>query len=84
MIASVCLQVHLTDREALRFIRSPCDTFPPMNSSTLPRATAILAFLAVNLCAQKPVLSEDFESGKIDPAVWDVRQKGGETIVWAR
>ena len=55
-----------------------------MNSSTLPRATAILAILAVNLCAQKPVLSEDFESGKIDPAVWDVRQKGGETIVWAR
>ena len=40
----------------------------------------MLAGLTTMLYAQKPVIEEGFESGKIDPAVWDVRQKGGETI----
>src|ERR1017187_8655467 len=47
---------------------------------TLVGAAAVLAGLTTTLYAQKPILTEDFESGKIDPAVWDVRQKGGETI----
>src|SRR3984885_4205216 len=51
-----------------------------MNSFTLLRWAALFAALACSLLAQKPVLNEDFESGKIDPAVWEVRQKGGETI----
>ena len=50
-----------------------------MISSTLLRQ-ALLVALSGNLLSQKPVLTEDFESGKIDPAVWEVRQKGGETI----
>jgi len=51
-----------------------------MGSFTLLRGAALLAVLGGSILAQKPVLTEDFESGKIDPAVWDVRQKGGETI----
>ena len=51
-----------------------------MSSSILLRSAALFAALAGSLLAQKPVLTEDFESGKIDPAVWDMRQKGGETI----
>jgi hypothetical protein len=34
----------------------------------------------VILCAQKAVFSENFESGKIDPAVWDQRVTGTATI----
>jgi len=40
----------------------------------------MLAALAAGLYAQKPVLTEDFESGKIDPAVWDLRKQGAPTI----
>ena len=48
--------------------------------TTLLRSIAVFAAVAAGLYAQKPVFTEDFESGKIDPAVWDTRQKGGETI----
>ena len=51
-----------------------------MNPSTLLRSAGLLAALTSSLLAQKPVLTEDFETGKIDPAVWETRQKGGETI----
>ncbi len=62
-------------------MRQPsCDRLLRVISSTVLRGAALLAALAGNLLSQKPVLTEDFESGKIDPAVWDVRQKGGETI----
>ena len=44
------------------------------------RSAAMLAALAAGLYAQKPVLTEDFESGKIDPAVWDLRKQGAPTI----
>ena len=45
------------------------------------RFAAAFAMLAAGLYAQqKPVLTEDFESGKINPDVWDTRQHGGETI----
>jgi hypothetical protein len=40
-----------------------------------------LAALATGLLAQtKPVFTENFESGKIDPAVWDIRTTGPATI----
>jgi hypothetical protein len=48
--------------------------------SNLVRAAALLVGFAGTLLSQKPILTEDFESGKIDPALWEVRQKGGETI----
>jgi hypothetical protein len=51
-----------------------------MSPFTLLRGPALLTAIAGSLLAQKPVLTEDFESGKINTAVWDVRQKGGETI----
>ena len=53
-----------------------------MTLRTLIGAATVLAGLTATttLYAQKPVLTEGFESGKIDPAVWDTRQKGGETI----
>ncbi len=35
---------------------------------------------AVSLFAQKPVFTEDFELGKLDPAVWDQRTQGVATI----
>jgi hypothetical protein len=41
----------------------------------------IASVLAMGLYAQsKPVFTEDFESGKIDPAVWDQRVLGMDTI----
>ena len=43
----------------------------------------LIAFtgLAGSLCAQgKPAFKEDFESGKIDPAVWDQRVTGTATV----
>jgi len=55
-------------------------TFRTPTFRTLIGAAAVLAGLTTTLYAQKPVLEEGFESGKIDPAVWDTRQKGGETI----
>ena len=37
--------------------------------------------LACGLSAQnKPVFTENFESGKIDPAIWDQRVNGTDTI----
>jgi hypothetical protein len=51
-----------------------------MRLTTILRYAAAVAALATGLYAQKPVLTEDFESGKIDSSVWDTRQKGGETI----
>jgi hypothetical protein len=45
------------------------------------RVFAIAAVFSFGLAAQnKPVLTEDFESGKIDPAVWDQRAAGTATI----
>jgi hypothetical protein len=44
------------------------------------RSAAALAAFAACVYAQKPVLTEDFESGKIDPAIWDTRAKGAPTI----
>jgi hypothetical protein len=50
---------------------------------TLKTTTAIfcsLALLAVSLPAQnKPVFEENFESGKLDPAIWDQRVTGTAT-----
>jgi hypothetical protein len=40
----------------------------------------VLGALASGLFAQQPVLTENFESGKIDPAVWDQRVAGTATI----
>jgi hypothetical protein len=51
-----------------------------MRFTAVLRAAAMLATLAAAMYAQKPVLTEDFESGKIDPAVWDTRAKGAPTI----
>ncbi|HVW09066.1 MAG TPA: hypothetical protein VHC90_10825, partial [Bryobacteraceae bacterium] len=48
--------------------------------TTLLRSAAAAAAFAACLCAQKPVLTEDFESGKIDPAKWEVRAKGAPTM----
>lgn len=46
-----------------------------------PLATALLlAASATSLYAQKPLLTEDFESGKIDPAIWEIRAKGAPTM----
>jgi hypothetical protein len=42
-----------------------------MLSFTVFRLTGTLTLFAAGLFAQKPVLTEDFESGKLDPAVWD-------------
>lgn len=44
------------------------------------RALTVAAVVSLSLSAQKPVFSENFESGKIDPAVWDVRTNGADTI----
>jgi hypothetical protein len=51
-----------------------------MTFRTLAGSAAVFAALASSLYAQKPVLTEDFESGKIDPAVWDLRKQGAPTI----
>jgi hypothetical protein len=51
-----------------------------MNFTTLVRGAAALTALAVSLSAQKPVFTENFESGKIDPAVWEQRVTGTATI----
>ena len=47
----------------------------------LPKTVFLLplALCAACLFAQKPVFTEDFESGKIDPAVWDSRSAGDAT-----
>ena len=51
-----------------------------MNRTILTTA-ALAAASAIGLFAQgKPVFSENFESGKIDPAVWDQRVAGTATI----
>lgn len=44
------------------------------------RAAALFAAATACLYAQKPVLTEDFESGKIDEAKWEVRAKGAPTM----
>jgi hypothetical protein len=51
-----------------------------MTFRTLLGSAAILAAFAVGLHAQAPVLTEDFESGKIDPAKWETRAKGAPTM----
>src|SRR6185312_10186584 len=48
--------------------------------TTLLRSAAALAAFTACLYAQKPVLTENFESGKIDPAVWEVRAQGAPTM----
>jgi hypothetical protein len=51
-----------------------------MKSSTLPAAGFLLAILTASLPAQnKAVFEENFESGKLDPAVWDQRVTGTAT-----
>ena len=41
------------------------------------RAAGVLAILAASLSAQnRPVFEENFESGKLDPAMWDQRVTG--------
>jgi hypothetical protein len=44
------------------------------------RLTGLVALIASGLYAQRPVLTEDFESGKIDPAVWEQRSAGDATV----
>jgi hypothetical protein len=45
------------------------------------RAVTVAAILCFSLSAQnKPVFTENFESGKLDPAVWDQRLNGTDTI----
>ncbi len=47
----------------------------------MTRTPLLLAIFAATLAAQsKPVFTENFESGKIDPAVWDTRTAGTATI----
>jgi hypothetical protein len=51
-----------------------------MKFSTLLAAASVLAVSPAMLSAQnKPVLEESFESGKLDPAVWDQRVTGTAT-----
>ncbi len=38
------------------------------------------AFLSALAAQSKPVFSESFESGKLDPSVWDVRTMGAATV----
>ena len=41
----------------------------------------ITAVCASSLTAQsKPIFSESFESGKLDPSIWDVRTMGAATV----
>jgi hypothetical protein len=51
-----------------------------MQFTTIVQTAAMLAAFTPGLYAQKLVLTEDFESGKIDPAVWDLRHQGAPTI----
>jgi len=51
-----------------------------MNLTIIIRGAAVCAALAGCLCAQSPVFTESFESGKLDPAVWDQRVMGTATI----
>ncbi len=44
------------------------------------RTLAAFALIAATAAAQKPVFTENFESGKLDPAVWDQRVAGTATI----
>jgi hypothetical protein len=45
------------------------------------RLSSVAAILSASLFAQdKPVFEENFESGKLDPAVWDQRTMGAPTI----
>ena len=51
-----------------------------MKFSTIMAAAGVLATLPASLPAQsKPVFEESFESGKLDPAVWDQRVTGTAT-----
>jgi hypothetical protein len=50
-----------------------------MRFSTILRSAAVSTALTACLYAQKPVLTEDFESGKLNPAVWDQRVTGVST-----
>ncbi len=57
--------------------------FSPMQSKkrTLTVIAALAAGWGGSLAAQtKPVFTENFESGKLDPAVWDARTMGTATI----
>ena len=51
-----------------------------MQFTAILRSVAMLAAFTCSIYAQKPVLTEDFESGKIDPAIWDTRAKGAPTM----
>ena len=51
-----------------------------MNFSAVMAAVCVLPFLTTTLPAQnRPVFEESFESGKLDPAVWDQRVSGAAT-----
>ena len=48
--------------------------------ATMLKLPFVLLGAAACLMAQKPVFTEDFESGQIDPKVWDQRTQGGATL----
>jgi hypothetical protein len=47
---------------------------------TMKIALFACCLAAASLNAQKPVFSEDFESGQLDPKVWDQRTQGTATL----
>src|SRR5215472_18739260 len=50
-------------------------------AQNLFNSVVIAAAFASCLSAQsKPVFSEGFESGRLDPAIWDVRTMGAATV----
>jgi hypothetical protein len=51
-----------------------------MNLQGVKIVLAIAACASASLARTKPVFSENFESGKINPAVWDQRVQGTATI----
>jgi hypothetical protein len=51
-----------------------------MNLRALKTALAVYCCACAALARNKPVFSENFESGKIDPAKWDLRVEGTATI----
>jgi hypothetical protein len=61
-------------------MRGEIDRLFRMKFSTLAAAAALLSLAATLLAQNKPVFQESFESGKLDPAVWDQRVTGTSTI----
>src|SRR4051794_14937556 len=83
-IRKACVQSH-PPTGAIDRISSPgsCDKLAASEPMThnLFEAVAIAAAFASALTAQsKPIFSETFESGKLEPAIWDVRTMGAATV----